>query len=329
MSCPEWRRHLLTLSHQPDSRLAGKFKTSALFGYRGTRPPCLIEGILPANGIVGLIGDQQTFKTFLATDLALHVSFGRPWFGHAVNQGPAVYISAEAPWVNQDIRDAWNKVHPELKDVGQFMPIDNAPELGRRNGDTGDLIAFIRNEIGRPRIVVIDTASKVLHGENEDKEGLIALMTNCERIVDAFGCVVLIPHHARRGELRSRGASQFENDAQGRLTLRRRGRDMSAILTVARLKGYQEGERILMRMSDPIEIDRTEYGKPVTSLVIESTEKAPEQKLIDGTSEVAKAAKTDEERRAAAAERKRRSRANARLPVTSRSPLLIEGGVTA
>jgi hypothetical protein len=274
---PEWRRHL-SLQHYFDPKLSGRFKTSALFGNRDSRLPCLVEGILPGKGIVGLIGDQQSFKTFLATDLALHVSFGRPWFGRKVSKGAVVYISAEAPEANQDIRNAWSKAHPEFVDSGQFMPIDSSPELGTKNGDAADLIAFIRQEIGVPRLIIIDTVSKVLHGESEDKEGMLALMANAEKISEAFDCVVLFPHHTKRGEMRARGASQFENNAQGRLTLRRRVRDMSAILTVARLKGFAEGERILLRMSEPIDLDRREHGKPATSLVIESAEKAPEPK---------------------------------------------------
>jgi hypothetical protein len=103
-------------------------------------------------------------------------------------------------------------------------------------------------------------------------------MANAERISDTFDCVVMFPHHAKRGEMRARGASQFENNAQGRLTLRRRGAEMSAILTVARLKGFPEGERILLRMGEPIALDRAEHGKSATSLVIESAEKALEPK---------------------------------------------------
>ena len=268
----------MSLQHYFDPKLSGRFKTSALFGNRESRLPCLVEGVLPAKGIVGLIGDQQSFKTFLATDLALHVSFGRSWFGRKVSKGAVVYISAEAPEANQDIRNAWSKVHPEFVDSGQFMPIDSSPELGTKDGDAADLIAFIRQEIGVPRLIVIDTVSKVLHGENEDKEGMLALMANAEKISEAFDCVVMFPHHSKRGEMRARGASQFENNAQGRLTLRRRVRDMSAILTVARLKGFPEGERILLRMSEPIALDRMEHEKAATSLVIESAEKAPEPK---------------------------------------------------
>jgi hypothetical protein len=142
---PEWRRNL-SLQHYYDPKLSARFKTSALFGNRESRLPCLVEGILPAKGIVGLIGDQQSFKTFLATDLALHIAFGRPWFGRRVSKGAVVYISAEAPEVNQDIRNAWSKAHPEFVDQGQFMPIDSSPELGTKDGDAADLIAFIRQE---------------------------------------------------------------------------------------------------------------------------------------------------------------------------------------
>jgi len=275
---PPWKDRKLPLRRPFDQRLVGRFKTSALFGQLPAREPSLIEGILPAKGAVGLVADRQSFKTFLANDLALHVSFGRPWFGRQVNIGTVVYVSAEAPEMNQDIRNAWHKTHPDLPDIGYFLPINSAPLLGTKEGDAADLIAFIRQELGVPRLVVVDTVSKVLHSENENGEGMIALMSNAEKIAEAFDCVVLLIHHKLRGSNRGRGAAQFGDNSIGELVLDRRGLAMSAILTVNRLKGQPEGERLQLTMSEPIFVDRYEYDKPMTSLVIQELGPAPERK---------------------------------------------------
>lgn len=223
-----------------------------------------------------MVAARQTFKSFVALDMALHVSYGMEWFGQRVSQGAVVYVSAEDDLGMRDRRNAWRHAHPGVGDLGYFLSIDEAPRLGTKDGDATDLIAFIRMKIGLPRLIVIDTLSKALHGENEDKEGMIAMLANAGKIADAFDCVVMLVHHAKRGEERGRGASQFGDNSQGELTLKRRGKEMATILTVERLKGFPEGERILLRMSEPIALKRREHGKPVTSLVIESAGPAPE-----------------------------------------------------
>jgi RecA-family ATPase len=216
----------------------------------------------------------------------------------------------------RDRRLAWRHAHPGVGDLGYFLSIDDAPMLGSKQGDAADLIEFIRFKQGMPRLVIIDTLSKVLHGENENQEGMIAVMANADKIANAFDCVVMLVHHAKRGEDRGRGADQFGANSQGELTLKRRGRDMATILRVARLKGFSEGERILLRMSEPITLRRQEYGRPVTSLTIESAERAPERVEQDqcevdpATGEVRPSTKAKGEKKPAmtATERKRRQR---------------------
>jgi hypothetical protein len=274
---PNWKDRKLPLRPRSPG-MSNRFKTSALFPDDDEwREPCLIEGILPAKGVVGLVAARQTFKSFVALDLALHVAYGRDWFGRKVNQGSVVYVSAEDELGMRDRRLAWRHAHPGVGDLGYFLSIDDAPMLGSKQGDAADLIEFIREKQGMPRLVIIDTLSKVLHGENENQEGMIAVMANADKIANAFDCVVMLVHHAKRGEDRGRGADQFGANSQGELTLKRRGKDMATIMRVARLKGFSEGERILLRMSEPITLRRQEYGRAVTSLTIESAERAPER----------------------------------------------------
>jgi hypothetical protein len=268
-------------------------RESALVSTNAPRLPALIEGILPAKGVVGLIAARQSFKSFLALDLAFHVAFGADWFGRKVDSGPVVYIAAEDAEGMKDRRNAWFKAHDRFqpwKIEGRFRPLDLTPRLGTTDGDADRLIASLKH-FEMPRLIAIDTVSKVLHGKDENQEGMIALMANAEKIASAFDCVVMLIHHAKRsakGEgagIRGRGASQFGDNSQGELTLERRSKAMEAVLTVARNKGCQEGERILLRLSEPVEI-RHEHGKPVSSLVIDSAGPAPERRAKADKQEV-------------------------------------------
>lgn len=59
-------------------------------------PSWLVDGLVPKGVIGQLFGATDSMKTFMMLDLALSVSTGEPWLGRKVEQGPAVYVVAEA-----------------------------------------------------------------------------------------------------------------------------------------------------------------------------------------------------------------------------------------
>src|ERR1700733_1639305 len=98
----------------------GWLHESAPFPVDEEREPELIEGILPAKGVVGLVAFRQAFKSFVALDMALRIAFGRDWFGRKINQGSVVYVSAEDELGIRDRRLAWRHAHPGVGDLGYF-----------------------------------------------------------------------------------------------------------------------------------------------------------------------------------------------------------------
>ena len=55
----------------------------------------LVKHSLPASSVITIFGASGTGKSFLALDLALHVSWNLPWLGLKTVGGQAVYIAAE------------------------------------------------------------------------------------------------------------------------------------------------------------------------------------------------------------------------------------------
>ena len=55
----------------------------------------IVAGHLPKTSFAVLYGPAGGGKTFAAIDIALSIASGIPWHGHAVEQGPIVYIAAE------------------------------------------------------------------------------------------------------------------------------------------------------------------------------------------------------------------------------------------
>src|SRR5262249_15050274 len=56
----------------------------------------LIKGYLECEQISLIVGEYSCGKTFFALDRDLHIAAGCEWFGCRVNQGPVVYLAAEA-----------------------------------------------------------------------------------------------------------------------------------------------------------------------------------------------------------------------------------------
>jgi hypothetical protein len=55
-----------------------------------------VKGLLLEGMCSMAYGETGSAKTFLVTDLGVHVALGWPWFGHEVTQGVVIYIAAEA-----------------------------------------------------------------------------------------------------------------------------------------------------------------------------------------------------------------------------------------
>ena len=58
-------------------------------------PQWLVAGLIPEQSLVVPYGPPKSGKSFLMMSVGLHIADGRPWFGHAVQQGAVVYVMGE------------------------------------------------------------------------------------------------------------------------------------------------------------------------------------------------------------------------------------------
>lgn len=58
-------------------------------------PPWVVDGVLPANSLVGMIGASGSRKTFVAMHLAICVAAGIPFHGRPVTQGRVLLVLLE------------------------------------------------------------------------------------------------------------------------------------------------------------------------------------------------------------------------------------------
>jgi hypothetical protein len=94
------------------------------------------------------------------------------------------------------------------------------PDLGHGTEDAELLIASIREwlaRIGNPvlRAVAIDTLARAMNGADENlTKDMSVFVANAEKVAAAFGCLVVVVHHAgRASESRSRGSNALDGAA--------------------------------------------------------------------------------------------------------------------
>ena len=165
----------------------------------------LVEGHLPAGGLTTLTGPANSYKTFLALDLALSVITGEPWHGRNVVSGPVVYVAAEGHTgaVRQRIQ-AWLDAHaPSDPDGLAYVP---GPVNLMRPEET---VEFLQEaEPMRPRLIIIDTLARCMVGGDENSARDVGqVLDHIGLIQRRTGAAVLVVHHSGHNQTRERGSS--------------------------------------------------------------------------------------------------------------------------
>lgn len=190
-----------------------------------------IEGALPKNSLVSLIGAKGVMKTFVTLDLACHIATGLPWHGRKVKPGVVIYVYAEGPFGARARLDAWCALQSYLgQPVGRSelslwllptrIPINDTVEVGRLIAEI-DRLAEQHAGLIDPALIVIDTLNQNLDGD-EDGKGMTGFKTGCIKLRDAFSTTVLAVHHTPLGvEDRGRGHTAFDGAVDTRFIVSR------------------------------------------------------------------------------------------------------------
>jgi hypothetical protein len=174
-----------------------------------TDPTWLVPNLIPDEAIVLMYGPSGEYKSFLALDIALHLAAGvKGYQREALAPQPVVYIAAEGSRaIVRKRRPAW-RLAKQVEHPLPFFAVDTMPLVARPE-EVVELIEAIKQKVGRPRLVVVDTLARLMAGlnENDAKDAGIAIEA-IECIKRAFGCAVLVLHHTGKEETRgARGSS--------------------------------------------------------------------------------------------------------------------------
>jgi hypothetical protein len=170
-------------------------------------PEPLIERILFKGSFIVIYGQPGTAKTFCVVEMALDIALGRPWFGHATQRGPVVYIDYEGSAdIGQRVR-AWlieNKLPASAFTSASFL-LETINILAE--DDLNRLFATLDGLETRPALVVIDTLARATVGadENTSKE-MGRAVAAVDRLRARYGCAVILIHHTTKKGDTERGS---------------------------------------------------------------------------------------------------------------------------
>lgn len=235
-----------------------------------------VKNLLVSGSMAAIYGQSNTGKTFLATDLSLHIATGMTWHKQRVKQGAVIYLALEGSFGIENRVAAWLQHHDmQGKDI-PFFVVSMGLDLRNSNGDADAVIAtakVIEEEENLPvRLIVIDTVSRALAGGSDcDPKDMGELILNGDKIRQETGACVLFIHHAGKDTDRGmRGWSGFLCAIDTEIIVM--SEDGNRHAEVRKQRDLLSGQKFPFRL-DVIELGENEDGEPVTSCVAVSTDK--------------------------------------------------------
>jgi putative DNA primase/helicase len=237
-------------------------------------PPAFVwDGYLP-RGVVALFGAHGgAGKSTIALMLAVATVTGRPLFGVATEQSPAVFVSLEdgANIVRHRLAGicrAWGIDPLALRDLHIVDGTENPELYAADNRSAGDVtntyaeLARLVQSTGAG-LVVVDNASDSFGGDEINRRQVRAFMRSLGQVARLTDCAVCLLAHVDKTTSRNRkaeggegysGSTAWHNSARSRLFMTR---DESGLLTLEHQKSN------LGRMREPITLVWLEGGLPI------------------------------------------------------------------
>jgi RecA/RadA recombinase len=233
----------------------------------------LVKRIIPRQGVVTVYGAPQSFKSFVALNLALHVALGWQWAGRRVTQAPTVYIAAEGAAGLRKRKVGFELAHAErLPSQIPFFLIPTAPNLGTEQRDLAVLIAVIEAAGVAPGLIVIDTLAQSLGGGDENGAGMIQFVANATALANHFKCCVLIVHHVGLvDDKRTRGHSSLAGALDAQILAERKEGTLSTVLTLQKLKDDESNIKLTAHLGR-IVIGKDGDGDEMSTLIVDRIE---------------------------------------------------------
>lgn len=213
--------------------------------YEGDYPvKWLVKDLIPLDSITAITGDSNSYKSFLAHNLAINIINGTPFLDHFAveTRGKVLIVDEENPKgvIQRRFKDMGMPAGPELL----FLSFANF------RADRKNCIAGLKRIIERekPVMVVLDSLVDI-HGADENSSVQMAEIFNELRaeILTPDSALIII-HHRRKGQVGQssnagqsiRGASGIRGAIDSHLAVDRKGMGQEIRITQDKLRVQQQ-----------------------------------------------------------------------------------------
>jgi hypothetical protein len=203
-------------------------------------PAWLIEGILPERALTLMFGASNSFKSFLAVDMACHIATGLDWHGQTAKRGLVVYIAAEGAYSLARQRIAgWAHYHGVIPDdlylIPQGLTLDNQKTLQH-------LQAAIDALPVDPVLLVSDVLAGTIEGSNSEIEVIQRRLIGTRQLIERYQLAeLMITHSGWSQKARARGSTHLWGSADTRLRVVRKEQAYATTLKLERHKDAESG----------------------------------------------------------------------------------------
>jgi hypothetical protein len=243
------------------------------------RKDWLVRDFLGVGEMSAIYGAPGTGKSALAGDLGAHVAAGVHWFGRPVSRGAVLYIAAERAALVKRRMAAW-RLHHGVKDIPLGI-VSQTIDLRSSRRDADSVIeccAELQQKFEHdPRLVIIDTVSRVLSGGDENgPRDMGQLVANLAYVQEGTGAHVLVIHHVPQGQLRLRGHGSLLGSMDTTVSLEKSSAG-SVIATIDKNNDGPEGQTIAFCLK-AVELYRDpQTAETTTAPIVIPTEVIPQQ----------------------------------------------------
>jgi hypothetical protein len=240
-----------------------------------TQRPYLVKGVIPNAGLTVVWGPPKCYKSFGATDIALHIALNWEYRGLKVRQAPVVYVALEGQRGFPDRIEAFKRQHGVS--TAPFYLLATSLDLVKK---CDQLIASIRAQLGEtlPGAVFLDTLNRSLVGSESKDEDMAAYLSAAEKVAAQLSCAVIIVHHCGIDASRPRGHTSLTGAVESQIKVERPD-DYTVIMTVEYAKDFEEGTKIVSRLEKVI-LGIDADGDKCTSLAVLPVDTATASSVI-------------------------------------------------
>jgi hypothetical protein len=188
-------------------------------------PEWIIDGLLPAQGLIIPYGPPKVGKTFVVLSMGLHIAAGKDWCGRAVRQGVVVYIAGEGLG-GLALRIKAMRLEYDIPADVPFFVRPKAVNF-RDPQAVAELIAVARDTAaGHPiALVVVDTLARAMPGVDENSAQEVGLViAACDAVKEQLQCSVAPIHHTGKDQERGmRGSNAIHGAVDTTLRIKAAG----------------------------------------------------------------------------------------------------------